>query len=205
MRAGSPRSQEAHGPWEAVIPGGPRSLEGGGPGNRVPPIRALCVVRLVIVFANSPIVQYRPDAGRTSDLPVDVAGTIEGCNRQGSLEVHSGNILICAIRSKDIAPNLMGEGLSGPGAKFRSLASLVSSPGFGDLRHQILRRGCVSRSERQDHRWMARSSTARAASWMPSARVGWACMVRARSSALARNSMAVTASAMSSEACAPST
>jgi len=50
---------------------------------------------------------------------------------------------------------------------------------------------------------IARPSTAMAASLSVSASVGWAWQERAISSALAPNSMAVTASAMSSEACGP--
>src|SRR6266540_2425810 len=48
-----------------------------------------------------------------------------------------------------------------------------------------------------------RPSTARAASLSASARVGWACTERPISSALAENSIASAASAITSDACGP--
>src|SRR5690606_7814385 len=68
-----------------------------------------------------------------------------------------------------------------------------------DVRHADI---CKSRPA-QLALWMARLSTAMAASWMASDRVGWAWQIRARSSAEPLNSMVSTPSCTSSEALGP--
>ena len=50
---------------------------------------------------------------------------------------------------------------------------------------------------------MTRPSVARAASWMPSCMVGWACMVEMMSSAVASSRLAIAISAISSLASSP--